>query len=150
MSDIPDLSPGLPPGLPDDARYDPLREMQSTPLFDLLGLQFTGAGAGWAEVSLRTGPNNCNLYGIVHGGVWLTLADAAMGAALSTVVAPSTAVITVQSEFRWLRALTAERMVARGTVLRRGRSVNHVTVEFFDPAGALLGRGSGSYVERRR
>ena len=143
-------APETPSALPADARYDPLREMQATPLFDLLGFQFTGAGEGWAEVTLRTGPNTLNLYGIVHGGVWLALADAAMGAAISTVVAPGTAVITVQSEFRWLRALSAETMRARGEVLRRGRSLNHVSVECFDPGGALLGRGSGSYVERAR
>lgn len=137
-------------GLSDDPRYDPLREMQATPLFDALGLNFRGAGEGWAEVELRAVPNTLNLYGIVHGGVWLTLADAAMGAAISTVVPAGTAVITVQSEFRWLRALQSETMRARGEVLRRGRSVNHVTVELHDPDGALLARGSGSYVERPR
>ncbi|PZC44046.1 MAG: Acyl-coenzyme A thioesterase PaaI, contains HGG motif [Chloroflexi bacterium] len=136
--------------LPDDARFDPLREMQATPLFEVLGLRFSGAGEGWAEVELASGPNTENLYGIVHGGVWLTLADAAMGAAISTVVPAGTAVITVQSEFRWLRALRHPSMRARGEVLRRGRSVNHVTVELRDPDGAVLAQGSGSYVERAR
>ena len=136
--------------LPAEPRYDPLREMQATLLFALLGLRFSGAGEGWAEVELRSGPNAENLYGIVHGGVWLTLADAAMGAAISTVVPAGTAVITVQSEFRWLRALRHPTMRARGSVLRRGRSVNHVSVELRDPEGALLAQGSGSYVERPR
>jgi uncharacterized protein (TIGR00369 family) len=136
----------LPPG----ARYDPLREMQATPLFELLGLSFTGAGHGWSEVTFAAGPNAMNLYGIVHGGVWLTLADAAMGGAITTVVDAGTAVITVQSEFRWLRAMRGETIRARAEVLRRGRSVSHVIVEFFDAEGALLGQGSGSYVERRR
>ena len=133
-------------GLPAEARYEPLRAMERMPIFETLGMRFSGAGEGWAELSLRATPGTHNPYGIVHGGVWLTLADAAMGAALATVVGQELQVITVQSEFRWLRALSGETMRARAEVLRRGRAVSHVSVELVDAEGAQLGRGSGSYV----
>ena len=133
-------------GLPVDARYDPLRAMEGMPIFETLGMRFSGAGEGWAEITIAATPRTHNPYGIVHGGVWLTLADAAMGAALATVVGRELQVITVQSEFRWLRALSGETMRARAEVLRRGRAVSHVSVELCDTGGSPLGRGSGSYV----
>ena len=100
----------------------------------------------WAEVTFTASPRTDNVYGIVHGGVWLALADSAMGAALGTIVGPDDRVITAQSEFRWLRPLKGETIRARPRVLRRGRALSHCTVELFDAGGEQIGLGNGTYV----
>ena len=105
------------------------------PLFRDLGYEFSDAGEGWAEITFTASPRTGNVYGIVHGGVWLVLADSAMGGALGTIVGPDDRVITAQSEFRWLRPLKGETIRARARVLRRGRALSHCTVELFDAAG---------------
>ena len=128
------------------AQYPALARMQAVPLFSTLGYRFTAAGDGWAEITFSASPASENLYGIVHGGVWLFLADSAMGAALGTVCAEEERVITTQADFRWLRALQGETIVARGEVLRRGRSVSHCLVTLRDGAGRAIGAGSGTYV----
>ena len=128
------------------ARYPALAAMEAVPLFAQLGYRFSAAGGGWAEIRFQAGENTMNLYGIVHGGAWLFLADSAMGGALGTVCAPSERIITTQLDFRWLRALTGTVIRARGTVVRRGRSVSHAAVELFDGEGKLIGSGSGTYV----
>ena len=130
----------------DPAAYPALAEMEAVPLFATLGYRFTGAGEGWAEITFSSTPAANNLYGIVHGGVWLFLADSAMGGALGTVCDPKERVITTQVDFRWLRALQGETIRARGQVVRRGRSVSHAEVELFDAEGKLIGQGSGTYV----
>jgi uncharacterized protein (TIGR00369 family) len=127
-------------------RYPALREMQAVSVFGDLGYAFTGAGEGWAEITFTASPRTHNLYGIVHGGAWLFLADSAMGGALGTVCDPAERVITTQFDFRWLRALSGERIRARGRVVRRGRSVSHAAVELFDDQDVLIGQGSGTYV----
>ena len=127
-------------------RYPALREMQAVPLFADLGYEFTDAGDGWAEIVLAAAPSTHNLYGIVHGGVWLIVADSAMGGALATVAAPDERVITAQSEFRWLRPLAGDTIRARATVLRRGRTLSHCTVDLYDEADRAIGRGTGTYV----
>lgn len=127
-------------------RYPALGAMEAVALFRDLGYRFSDAGEGWAEITFEAKPQTHNLYGIVHGGVWLMLADSAMGGALGTVADPSERVITTQSEFRWLRALNGDRIRARGEVLRRGRSVSHCKVELFDAEGVLIGTGAGTYV----
>lgn len=126
--------------------YPALREMEAVPLFHDLGYRFSSAGDGWAEIIFTASDRSNNLYGIVHGGVWLILADSAMGGALGTVVEPGERVITTQSEFRWLRAMEGETIRARGEVLRRGRAVSHCRAELFDQQDRLIGTGHGTYV----
>lgn len=128
------------------ARYPALAAMQAVPLFATLGYEFTAAGDGWAEITFTASASAMNLYGIVHGGVWLFLADSAMGGALGTVCVSDERIITTQADFRWLRALSGQTIRARGSVVKRGRSVSHAGVELFDGGGTLIGQGSGTYV----
>lgn len=129
-----------------DLSYPALAQMQAAPLFDHLGMRFTDAGDGWAEITLVATDRVMNLYGIVHGGAWLFLADSAMGGALGTVAPEGDRILTGQLDFRWLRPLEGDTIVARGQVLRRGRTLNHATVTFRDSAGREIGFGSGTYV----
>lgn len=134
--------------MPDDFfdRYPALGEMQAVPLFAELGYQFTAAGDGWAEITFEATSKTHNLYGIVHGGVWLVLADSAMGGALATVAAPEERIITAQSEFRWLRQLNGDRIRIRAEVLRRGRTLSHATADLYDSDDRPIGRATGTYV----
>ena len=127
-------------------RYPALREMQAVALFSELGYRFTDAGEGWCEITLESTPKTHNLYGIVHGGVWLLVADSAMGGALGTVQAEGEQVITAQSEFRWLRALKGTTIRARAEVIRRGRTLSHCSVDLYDSEGTHIGHGNGTYV----
>jgi len=135
MSDMFDIAP-----------YPALAEMEAVPVFANLGYRFTAAGEGWAEITFTASPGTMNLYGIVHGGAWLFLADSAMGGALGTVCDPAEKIITTQFDFRWLRALAGGTIRARGRVVRRGRSVSHAAVSLFDAEGREIGQGSGTYV----
>jgi uncharacterized protein (TIGR00369 family) len=127
-------------------RYPALQAMQAVALFRDLGYRFSAAGDGWAEVTFTASPKTENLYGIVHGGAWLFLADSAMGGALGTVCAPSDRILTAQLDFRWLRPLEGNTIVARGRILRRGRSLSHCAVDLSDGSGLQIGAGNGTYV----
>ncbi|MCC6386652.1 MAG: PaaI family thioesterase [Dehalococcoidia bacterium] len=127
-------------------QFPALLAMEAVPLFRDLGYRFTAAGEGWAEITFDVSPRTLNLYGIVHGGAWLFLADSAMGGALGTVARPDERVITAQAEFRWLRPLQGATIRARARVLRRGRTLSHCAVELFDADGVVIGVGNGTYV----
>jgi uncharacterized protein (TIGR00369 family) len=130
----------------DLARFPALAEMQAVPLFANLGYHFSDADEGWAEITFTSSPSSQNLYGIVHGGAWLVLADSAMGGALGTVCDPAERIITTQIDFRWLRGLSGDTIRARGRVVRRGRSVSHAAVDLYDGEGRHIGQGSATYV----
>lgn len=126
--------------------YPALAEMQQVHLFSDLNFTFTDAGDGWAEITFTASRKSENLYGIVHGGVWLLLADSAMGGALATIATPEERVITAQSEFRWLRPLTGATIRIRGEVLRRGRTLSHAIANLYDADDNAIGRATGTYV----
>jgi uncharacterized protein (TIGR00369 family) len=130
----------------DPDRYPALAKMQAVSLFSSLRYQFTDAGDGWAEIGFTASERTYNLYGIVHGGAWLFLADSAMGGALGTVCAATEQIIATQLDFRWLGSLRGTKIRARGRVLRRGRTVSHAAVELFDAEDRLIGTGNGTYV----
>ena len=135
------------PGTPDHFdRYPALREMEAVPLFRDLGYEFIDAGDGWAEISFIASPASNNLYGIVHGGVWLVLADSAMGGALATVATPDERIITAESNFRWLRPLDGPTIRTRATVLRRGRTLSHCEARLYDSSDRQIGHATGTNV----
>ena len=126
--------------------YPALKEMQAVPLFRDLGYRFTDAGEGWCEITFAVSDRVMNLYGIVHGGVWLVLSDSAMGGALGTIQAPGEQLIAGQQEFRWLRPLDGETIRVRAKVLRRGRRLSHCAVDLYDERDRHIGHGNGTYV----
>jgi acyl-coenzyme A thioesterase PaaI-like protein len=116
-------------------RFPNLREMEAVPLFRTLGFAFTGAGEGWAEVTFTESPETHNLYGIVHGGVWLFLADSAMGGALGTVVQPSERVLTAQSDFGCDRSRAGGSVLEERSSGAAGRSITAPSICSTPPAG---------------
>ena len=81
--------------------------------------------------------------GIVHGGVMMSLLDMAMAGAVARTLAEGqrTASVSITTDF--LRAAPPGRLVARGRVVRRGRTMAFPEGALDDAAGELVARASG-------
>lgn len=84
-----------------------------------------------------------NYNGIVHGGLIMTLLDVAMGAAVVATLQAGERTASVNINTDFLRAAKPGRLVARGRVERRGRSVAFPVGELVDADGQLVARASG-------
>ncbi len=62
-------------------------------------------------------------HGFVHGGVVGMIADSAAGYAAMTVVAATASVLTVEYKINLVAPADGEKLIARGQVLRRGRTL---------------------------
>ena len=116
------------------------------PIYEYLGLAITGGGEGWLEVTLTIREQLLNKDGVLHGGMWTLVADSSMGGACRTLLDPSQRVVTTQMDFRWLRALSGDRLRCVGRVLSRGRALWHCTAELYDMKDAQVGFGCGSFI----
>jgi acyl-CoA thioesterase len=116
------------------------------PIYDHLGFKITDGGEGWLEITLDVTEVVLNADGVVHGGIWLVIADSAMGGALRTLIEPTERAVTTQSDFRWLRPFTGRRLRAVGRVLRRARALSHCSVELLDEEDRVIGTGSATFV----
>ncbi|HEY7462047.1 MAG TPA: PaaI family thioesterase [Gemmatimonadota bacterium] len=96
-----------------------------------------------AELALT--PEHRNIEGRIHGGVYLTLLDTAMGHAIASL-GPDAGLggaATMQFSCQFLRPPTGELLQARGTVLRLGRTSAFVEGILRDERGTEVARAHG-------
>lgn len=70
-----------------------------------------------------------NFSGVLHGGVTATLADVAVGQALTKQGRKST---TVEMKINYLRPVTGRKVTARSHLLRTGKTLCTARVDVFD------------------
>ncbi len=79
---------------------------------------------GVVTVTGRVEPRHLNINGVVHGGVYATILDTAMGAAVVSLLNAGETTATTSLYVEFLRAAReGETLTARGEVLRRGRHI---------------------------
>lgn len=98
---------------------------------------------GSAHLELVVEEYHTNLYNIAHGGVLMTLADTAMGAAC---LEKGKKVVTIQlgTEFMHSVPLT-ERIIARAKVLHDGRRTMACECEMLSREGKLFAKAQGTF-----
>ena len=68
----------------------------------------------------------------MHGGVITAIADAAAGYSALTLAAPGHGVLTTELKVNFLRPAGTGRLVARGRVLKPGRSLTVCQTDVFE------------------
>lgn len=88
-----------------------------------LGAEMTGLGPGTCELTLGFDDALAQQHGFFHGGVVATLADVSGGYAAFSLLPPDRTNVTVEIKLSLLAPGVGRRLVARGTVLKAGRSL---------------------------
>lgn len=70
-------------------------------------------------------------HGFVHGGVVGMIADSAAGYAAMTMVSPTASVLTVEYKMNLVAPADGEQLIARGKVMRPGRTLIVTQAEVF-------------------
>ena len=70
-------------------------------------------------------------HGFVHGGVGGVIPDAAAGYAAMTMVSPTASVLTVEYKMNLMAPADGDHLVARGKVVRAGRTLIVTQAEVF-------------------
>ena len=109
-----------------------------------------------AETTLDLDARHANRNGRVHGGVHVTILDAAMGFAASAAFAgpeggrvQDTDVLTLSMTTNFVGATDHARIVATGRVDRHGRSIAFASGEVRDGEGTLLATATASFKRTR-
>lgn len=113
----------------------------------LLGYHVVDWQEGRAEIALDLDQSHMNGMGIVHGGLYATLLDAACGHAATwcSVAGHTRACVTVSLTTHFLSPATAGRIVARGTLERVHARIAVCRADIVDQAGTVLAIGQGSF-----
>ena len=103
------------------------------------GIRLTGMEQDYARVEADLCRENRNLYGAVHGGMFLTMADCAAGAAART---NGMRYVTVSSSFEFYRNTQDSHLIAEGRIKNRGKTICVAEVDVYDGGGKLLCGGT--------
>jgi len=86
---------------------------------------------GYTEIHVPHWDGILQQHGFVHGGVVGMIADSAGGYAAMTVAPPAASVLTVEYKMNLVAPANGEKLVARGRVVRPGRTLIVVKAEVF-------------------
>lgn len=97
----------------------------------LIGAELAVVEPGYTEIHLPHRPEITQQHGFIHGGVVGTIADSAAGYAANTLTPADTSVLTVEYKLNLIAPADGERLVARGEVIKPGRTLIITRAEVF-------------------
>ena len=98
-------------------------------LMGVLGAELTRLAPGEAEISLPYRDDLTQQHGFVHAGIIATIADTACGYAAFSLMPAEMAVLTVEYKINLMAPAVGEFFIARGRVLRPGKTLSVCTAE---------------------
>lgn len=119
------------------------------PVAKLIGFRSVSAGEGEAVMEMQTGPQHTNPMGTLHGGILCDLADAAMGVAYASTLAPGESFTTLELKINYLRPVWNATLRATGRVVQRGRTIGLVECDVHDEQQRLVARASSTCMTLR-
>src|SRR5438445_5677734 len=114
------------------------------PIAELIGFVVEGIGDGQAVGTLQAGPQHANPMGTMHGGVVGDLADAAMGMAFASTLAPDESFTTMTLAVTFFRPVWQARLRAEARVINRGRNVGYIECEVTDQDGKPIAKATST------
>lgn len=114
------------------------------PIARLIGFDVQKIGDGHAIGFMKSGPQHANPMGTLHGGVMCDLADAAMGMAFASTLAPEESFTTISLSINFFRPVWQSALRAEAQVTNRGKNVGYVECEVQDGDGKLVARANST------
>ncbi|MGA8260837.1 MAG: PaaI family thioesterase [Arenicellales bacterium] len=92
-------------------------------VMSFIGATLDEVSAGYTQISLPYRPELSQQHGFFHGGIVGTIADSAAGYAGYTLMPGDASVLTVEYKLNLMAPADGERLIARGRVIRPGRTL---------------------------
>jgi uncharacterized protein (TIGR00369 family) len=137
------------PEIPLKPAFRTLAKTNDVPIARLIGFEVKEIADGRATVTLAAGPQHANPMGTLHGGVLCDIADAAMGMAFASTLAPGESFTTVELKINFFRPVWEARLKAEAKVVRRGRSMGYAECEILDERGQLIAKAASTCLALR-
>ena len=115
----------------------------------LIGFEAKEIGNGRAVVTLAAGQQHANPMGTLHGGILCDIADAAMGMAFASTLAPGESFTTIELKINFFRPVWEAQLRAEGKVVRRGATIGYAECEITDEGGRLVAKAASTCMALR-
>jgi uncharacterized protein (TIGR00369 family) len=131
-------------GIPLKLDFRERARVNDVPVARLIGFEVKEITDGRATVILAAGPQHANPMGTLHGGILCDIADAAMGLAFASTLAPEESFTTVELKISFFRPTWQAQLRAEGTVVQRGRTIGYVECDITDEENRLVAKAAST------
>ena len=107
------------------------------PMMAHIGAVLAVVGPGMCEIHLPYRRELTQQHGYVHGGALATIVDSAAGYAAFSLMPAGASILTVEYKLNLLRPGEGELMIARGKVIKPGRSLSVVNADVYAVKGGV-------------
>ena len=104
-------------------------------MMDTIGAGIDFVGPGEVHIVMKQSRALTQQNGFVHAGAITSIADSACGYAAFSLVPPDADVLTVEFKINLLSPARAHSYIAKGRVLRPGRTISTCMAEVYGSAG---------------
>jgi len=99
------------------------RSFERQGLMATIGARLIRVSPGEVEIEAPFGEGLTQQHGYVHAGIVTALVDSACGYSALSLTPPGSEILTVEYKVNFLAPAQGERLVARGRVVRAGRTI---------------------------
>jgi uncharacterized protein (TIGR00369 family) len=112
------------------------------PITRLIGFEAKDIADGQATVVVAAGPQHTNPMGTLHDGILCDIADATMGIAFASTLAPDESFTTVELKINFFRSVWQAQLKAEATVVPRGHTIGYVECTITDEENWLSAKAA--------
>ncbi len=110
-----------------------------------LGMELETVPAGRARARITIADAHRNPNGVVHGAVYFTMVDTAMGAATMSMLPDGMFCTSAEVQMRFIRSAAEGVLIADASVVKMGRHIAHLTAQVQGADGRLLATGGATF-----
>jgi uncharacterized protein (TIGR00369 family) len=120
------------------------KTVNTCPYFTLLSMELKSFELGESHLEIETKEKHLQPYGMVHGGVCASLADAAIYWAVYSGMEETVGLTTVEIKLNYLAPVSAGRLIANGKCIKVGKSICLGEASIEDNKGNLVAHGTST------
>jgi uncharacterized protein (TIGR00369 family) len=122
------------------------RAVNTSPYFSLISMEIKNLEPGHSRLEVLLGEKHHHPFGMVHGGVFSSLVDAAAYWALYPEVDEGKWMTTVEMKLNLLAPARSGKLIAEGRRIKFGQTLGLGEAIVKDEGGKLLAHGTGTFM----
>ena len=125
-----------------------IREIVSTsPYFELLSMELVDVGLGYSSLEIDVTQKHLQPFGMVHGGVFSSIIDAAaFWAIYPGIEDPAAGMTTVDLKLNYLAPAASGKLIARGRQIKVGRTLGYAEAQVVNQDEKILAHGTSTVI----
>jgi len=118
--------------------------VNTCPFFELMSMRMESFAEGESHLEIAIKEKHLQPYGIVHGGVYAAIMDAAAFWAAYAGVDEGAGLTTVEIKINYLAPVSSGRLVGKGRLIKAGRTICLADASIEDNAGRMAAHGTAT------